>query len=78
MWHFSDPQTNPWDGGSVEANTALSYLASPFYPVKYFRNNKQGWVIQAPKFSIITIEVIWLVIVLIRSTTYGRWCCYGV
>ncbi|KAK2163425.1 hypothetical protein NP493_1461g00026 [Ridgeia piscesae] len=49
-------QTIPGAGGSFKASTELSYVTSPFYPLKYFSHNKLAWVISAPKYSIITIE----------------------
>ncbi|KAI0212152.1 hypothetical protein LSAT2_002927 [Lamellibrachia satsuma] len=37
-------------------NAELRYLASPTYPLKYFRHSTFSWIISAPKFNTITIE----------------------
>ena len=71
-FNLSALQTIPGAGGSVQASTELSYLTSPFYPLKYFSNNKLAWIISAPKFSIITIEVMPLINFLIFNNNKGR------
>ena len=75
---LSEIPTIPGAGGSLEASTELSYLTSAFYPTPYFSNNKLAWVISAPKFSIITIEVMPTITVLIScisvSFDYGINC----
>ncbi len=51
------PEQQAGADGTLKAGMAASFVTSPHYPQKYFSNSKLSWIITAPRYSIITLEV---------------------
>ena len=51
------PEQQAGAEGTLKAGMAAAFVTSPLYPKKYFSNSKLSWIITAPRYSIITLEV---------------------
>jgi len=54
---LTEKQQTPGIENPLEAGKNPKFVTSPGYPKKYFSNSKFSWIITAPKYSIITLEV---------------------